>query len=150
MKDQTHTCLRPFGEEFFSGYLDGTLPQKDAQRVRLHVEDCEHCRVLISELRTLRETAMSTRFKLPPEDVWPELPKTRGSRLSRSMGWVLTISWLIIVSVIALWRFLSETGDPLEVFIVLGLPGGFVLLFLSVLLDRIRDLRTDRYRGVHR
>ena len=144
------TCVRPFSEEFFSGYLDGTLPQKEAQRVRLHVEDCEECRALFSELRTLRETVMSTHFKMPPEDRWPELPRTRSSRFTRSLGWLLTISWLVVITGLALWRFLSETGDPLEVFLVLGLPGGFVLLFLSVLLDRIRDYKTDRYRGVHR
>ncbi len=56
----------------------------------------------------------------------------------------------MVITVVAVWRFVSNTGDPLEVFLGLGLPGGLLLLFVSVLLDRLRDLKTDRYTGVHR
>ncbi len=145
-----HNCTRAFDEELISGYLDGALPQMQAQKVRLHVEDCGSCRSLLSELRTLREAAQSTRFTPPGDDEWPELPRTRPSRFTRSLGWVVMIAWLVVVSVFALWRFLTSTGDPLEIFLMLGLPGGLLLLFLSVLSDRLRELKTDRYRGVHR
>ncbi len=143
-------CERSFDEELISGYLDDALPQMQAQRVRLHVEDCGACRTLLEELATLRQTAMSTRFNVPDDDEWPELPKTRSGRFSRSMGWVVLIAWLVVVSGLALWRLFTSSGDPLEIFLVLGLPGGVLLLFVSVLLDRLRDLKTDRYTGVHR
>ena len=143
-------CTRSFDEKLISGYIDGALPQMDAQKVRLHVEDCGACRSLHKELETLRETSMSTRFNPPDDDEWPELPKTRPGRFSRSMGWVTIIAWLLVVSGLALWRFLTATGDPLEIFLVLGLPGGLLLLFVSVLMDRLRELKTDRYTGVHR
>ena len=88
----------------------------------------------------------------PPEgdDEWPELPRTRPSLWSRFAGWTLLIGWAVAVAVFALWRFLAHAGDPLQVFLVLGLPGALLLLFLSVLFDRLRDLKTDRYRGVQR
>lgn len=144
------SCTRSFDEELLSGYLDHALNQAQSQKIRVHIEDCDACRSLYEELRTLRTAARDTVFKEPEEEAWPELPATPSSRLSRSLGWVLVVSWLVVVSAFALWRFFSQTGDPLEIFIVLGLPGGFVLLFLSVLIDRLRDLRTDRYRGVKR
>ena len=143
-------CTRSFDEELISGYVDGALPQMDAQRVRLHLEDCSVCRSLLDELETLRETAMSTRFHAPDDDEWPELPKTRGGRISRSMGWVVLVAWLLAVSGLALWRLFTESGNPWEIFLALGLPGGILLLFVSVLLDRLRELKTDRYTGVHR
>ncbi len=143
-------CSRSFDEELISGYLDGALPQVQSQKVRLHVEDCGACRNLLTELKTLREAAMSTRFKSPDDDEWPELPRTVPGRLSRRMGWVVLIAWLLVVTGLALWRFLTQAGDPLEIFLALGLPGGILLLFVSVLMDRLRDLKTDRYRGVHR
>ena len=146
----TEECTRSFDEEQLSGYLDNALPQVQAQRVRLHLEVCHVCQALHKELKTLRETAMATRFNSPEEEEWPELPRTRASFVSRSLGWTMLVAWAILVTGIALYRFLSQTGDPLEVFLILGLPGGFVLLFLSVLLDRLRDLKMDRYRGVHR
>lgn len=152
MNVMTHrqTCSRPFAEELFSGYLDGSLPQQRAQHVRLHLEDCPRCNALYEEMKELREATLSTTFRVPPDDVWPELPTTPGSRWTRSLGWIVTLVWLIAVLIIALWRFASQAGDPLEIFLVLGLPGGFALLFLSVALDRFRDLKTDRYRGVKR
>lgn len=143
-------CTRSFDEELITGYLDGALPQVQSQKVRLHVEDCGACRTLLEELRTLRETAMSTRFHGPAEDEWPELPRTVPSNLSRKMGWVVVIAWLVVVTGLAAWRFITQAGDPLEIFLALGLPGGLLLLFVSVLMDRLRDLKTDRYRGVHR
>ncbi len=146
----TTTCERPFDEELLSGYLDGALPQATAQRVRLHLEDCGDCRRLHRELLTLREAAISTRFETPADDEWPELPRTRPSLLSRSLGWTVLVAWTVVIAVVALWRAVSQAGDPLEVFLVVGLPGGLFLLFLSVLLDRLRDMRTDRYRGVQR
>ncbi len=143
-------CTRSFDEEQISGYLDGALPQVQSQKVRLHVEDCGACRTLLEELRTLRETAMSTRFHGPDDEEWPELPRTRQARLSRSMGWIVLIAWLLVTTGFALWRLFTSSGDPLEIFLILGLPGGILLLFISVLIDRLRDLKTDRYRGVHR
>lgn len=146
----TSTCTRPFDEELLTGYLDRALPQGQTQRVRIHLEDCSECRTLYEEMALLRETARTTRFEVPDDSEWPEAPRTPVGRWSRSAGWVLVIAWLIVSGAVALWRFFQYAADPLEVFLVLGLPGGFVLLFVSVLLDRLRDLETDRYRGVHR
>lgn len=146
----SNTCLRSFDEALLTGYLDGALPQHQAQRVRLHLEDCESCGLLYKELETMRSNTLATHFESPSEEFWPELPQTRMGRFSRSFGWWLLISWLAVVCGIALWRFLSNTGDPLEIFLVLGFPGSLAFLFVSVLLDRLHDLKSDRYRGVHR
>ncbi|MEM8932220.1 MAG: hypothetical protein AAGE94_13650 [Acidobacteriota bacterium] len=140
----------PIDEELLSGYLDGQLSHRDMQRVRLYLENDPDSRRLIREMQALRETALATPFEAPDDDAWPELPRTRVSRWTRSVGWLLMIAWLVVVTSLALWRFLSSTGDPLEIFLVLGLPGAFVLLFVSVLLDRLKTLSADRYRDVHR
>ena len=140
----------PFDEELLSGYLDGSLSHRDTQRVRILLEEDPDSRRMLDEMRLLRDAALSTRFAPPSETDWPELPQTRTSWFGRTLGWVLLCSWLAVVTGVALWRFLSQAGDPLEVFLVLGLPGAFVLLFASVLLDRLKGLKNDRYRGVQR
>lgn len=140
----------PIDEELLSGYLDGALPQADAQKVRISIEDDPELRALFEDLKAMREVAGSTHFVTPEDDAWPELPRNPASWFSRSLGWTLMLVWLAVVLVFELWVFLSNTGDPFEIFLVLGLPGAFVLLFVSVLIDRIRDLKTDRYRGIHR
>lgn len=146
----TTSCTRSFDEEQLSGYLDGALPQASAQRVRIHLEDCADCAQLHTEMKTLREAARSTHFEVPAESEWPELPQGGPSWLSRSLGWTVLISWALALTAIVLWGYLSGHHDPWELFRDLGLPVGLVLLFVSVLLDRLKDLKTDRYRGVHR
>ncbi len=140
-----------FDEELLSGFLDGTLPHRDMQRVRILLEENPEYRRLLKEMRLLRESALTTRFTPPADDVWPELPKTRGSLFSRTLGWILLSSWLTVVTAYALWTFVSRSGDPFEIFLVLGMPGAFVLLFISVLMDRLKEFGDDRYhRDVHR
>jgi len=146
----TTECARSFDEALLTGYLDHALPQRQAQRVRLHLEDCPPCRKFYDELGTLRQAALTTRFATPEDEVWPELPQTRTSWFSRSTGWLLMVAWLMVTGGLSLWHYLEKSHDPLEVFITFGLPSAFLLLFISVLLDRLRDLKTDRYRGVHR
>ena len=146
----TSPCTRPFDETLLTGYLDQALPHRQTQRVRLHLEDCPTCKAMLDEMGTLRQAALDTRFLVPDDDGWPELPKSRISALSRSAGWFLVIGWMSIVSGLSLWHLVAETGDPLTIFLVLGLPGGVALLFLSVLRDRLQDLKTDPYREIHR
>ena len=143
-------CPRSFDETLISGYLDHALPQQEAQRVRLHLEDCPTCGKLHGELLEMREVALATRFKVPPDDGWPELPQTLPSRLTRSLGVVLLAVWVVVTGGVMLWRFLAHESDPLTTFLWLGLPGALLMLFISALLDRLRALPTDRYRGVHR
>jgi len=146
----TDRCQGTFDEALLSGYLDGTLSQGEEQKVRLHLEECEACRALYQEMLELREVTSSTEFVVPESGQWPALPQSVWSRWSRGLGWTMLVAWLLVVSGFALWRAVSGSGDPLELFLVLGLPGAFVLLFVSVVVDRLRELKTDRYRNVQR
>ena len=141
----------PFDEELLSGFLDATLPHREMQRIRILLEENPEHRRQLNEMRLLRETALGTRFIPPDGEAWPELPQSRPSLFSRTLGWILLCSWLVAVLGLALWKFLSQTGDPLEIFLVLGMPGALFLLFCSVLMDRLKTIRADRYhRDVHR
>lgn len=140
----------PFDEDLISGYLDGTLRQREAQRVRLLIEQDADAQRLYDELKALRNATLSTRFEAPDEDAWPELPQTRTSRVSRRLGWLLLLSWLTFIVSLAFWHLFSGTFDATQIFLILGLPGAFVLLLVSVLIDRLRDPDEERYRGVLR
>lgn len=43
-------CGRMFDDALLSGYVDGALPQMDEQLVRVHLEDCETCRKIVTDL----------------------------------------------------------------------------------------------------
>jgi len=137
-----------FDEALISGYLDGELTQGEEQRVRLHLEDCAECRSLADELRRLREATMATEFQVPKDTQWDETPRGGVSGFFRNFGWLILLVWFVGMLGYALWQMAIETEDLFEVVIVFGIWFGFGLVLLSVLIDRLKTLKTDRYRRV--
>ncbi len=143
-------CERTFDEALLSGYLDGALTQGDEQRVRLHLEDCATCGTLVEELSEVRDATMSSTFDTPKHHEWSEAPRTESSRLERVQGWPLLIAWATVFAGYTLWELWTEAEFlPEQLGLVAGVSG-FALLFLGVLLDRLKTKRTDRYREVHK
>lgn len=141
-------CPIGFDETLLSGYLDRELTQGETQRVRLHLEECPSCRALLAELTRLREATRATPFRPPADDQWDERPLGAASFLARRAGWTLIVAWLGAITVFAVWQLARAPEDLWVKVAVFSLAAGPVLLFLSVLADRLRTLRTDRYRRV--
>jgi predicted anti-sigma-YlaC factor YlaD len=146
----TAICGRRFDEELLSGYLDGMLTQRERQQVVLHLEGCADCRGELADLAAVREAARGSAFVVPADEQWQELPKTAGSRALRLGGWLLLGVWLTVMTAFALVELARSTVPAWERVAVAGIVAGFVLLLLSVLLDRLHDLRHDRYRRVNK
>jgi anti-sigma factor RsiW len=144
----TERCPSGFDETLLSGYLDRELTQAESQRVRLHLEECPSCRALHAELGRLRQASRATPFRPPADDQWDERPQTAASFLARRVGWLLIVAWLAAVAAYGLWQLATAPENPWIKLAVFSVIAGPVLLFLSVLVDRLRTLRTDRYRRV--
>lgn len=143
-------CGRGFDEVLLSGYLDRALTQADEQRVRLHLEDCGACRALVDELSELRKATMNAQFNVPADDQWSEAPRGGGSRLSLGLGWILLVTWLACVIGYGAWELWTSDEPLLAKLLVFGGWTAFGLLLLGVLLDRLKTLKTDRYREVQK
>ena len=143
-------CGRTFDEALLSGYVDGALVQRDGQRVRVHLEHCATCRAVVEDLRAVREATMTSTFETPRDDEWSEAPRTESSRLLVGLGWPLVTAWAVLLAGYALWGIWQETEDFVGRLLLLGGVTGFGLLFLGVLLDRLKAAKTDRYREVRK
>lgn len=143
-------CQPTFDESLFSGYVDGELTQADNQRVRLHLEECSSCQSLVDDLRQIREAAMTTDFPVPTDDEWREAPRSVGSSWVRRLGWILVVVWILGAGGLAIEAFVEGAAAWYEKALIGALFGGGLLLFLSVLLDRLKALKTDRYGGVEK
>ncbi|MCY4659932.1 MAG: zf-HC2 domain-containing protein [Acidobacteria bacterium] len=143
-------CGRSFDAALLSGWLDGALTQADEQRVRIHLEDCGRCRIQVEQMQQLREVTMSTEFPVPPDDQWSERPRTAGSRLSIGTGWIVVIVWALSLGAYGAWELWTSDEALIEKLFVFGGWTGFGLLFIGVLLDRLKAMRTDRYREVQK
>jgi predicted anti-sigma-YlaC factor YlaD len=143
-------CPARFDETLISGHLDGELTQATEQKVRVHLEDCEHCRAVLSDLRTLREATMSTGFHKPDDTQWNERPRGGLSLIARGGGWIIAVVWAVFFAVYALWHLWSGTANLVERLLVFGGLSALALLFISVLLDRLQIAGRDPYREVEK
>lgn len=142
-----HDQVRPI----LSAYLDGELTQADSQRVRIHLEDCAACRRELDELGRVRELAADLRFLEPPEEKMDEMEKRVTVRAPRRLGWLLVILGLAGWAGYAAWLFVTDPATATWQKLLTGavIIGG-VLLFVSVLRQRLLELPHDRYRRVKR
>lgn len=137
-----------FDEALISGYLDGELTQGEAQRVRVHLEDCAGCRKMSDDLARLRDATRSSAFRTPDDGSWDEAPRGGLSRILRDTGWIIGLVWIAGMVVWLLWLVVTEAEDPVGVILAFGIVLALGLVLLSVLVDRLRTFRTDRYRRV--
>jgi anti-sigma factor RsiW len=139
-----------FDETLISGYLDGELTQAEEQKVRLHLQDCAPCREQAEALARIREAAMSTDFPLPDDRQWDETPRGGLSAFLRNFGWTVMLLWVAGLAGFGIWQLVRSPENLGEKLLVFGLWLGFGLVFLSVLIDRLKTLKTDRYRRVEK
>lgn len=144
----SHHDDTPFDDTLLSGYLDGELTQADAQRVRLRLEDDPAARETIAQMRRIRQAARTTELPAPGDEEWNEAPRSRGSRWLRGSGWGLIIVWALVVAGLVVWGLVTGPEAWWQKVLAAALIAGPVLLFASVLLDRIRIMRHDRYGRV--
>jgi anti-sigma factor RsiW len=152
MSDTRTSTAAPFAEELLSGYLDGALTQQEEQRVRLHLERSAEARALYAELVAMRQAGRSTPFPPAADVQWNESARSAGSALARRLGFTLlglcVVLWVVAAVVAVAWEGAREPLAGLPGAMIAAGAGGALLVFVSVLADRLRDLPVDRYRRV--
>ena len=146
----TDRCRRSFEEALLSGFVDRELTQADEQRVRIHVEDCAVCRAQVEEVVRLKEVTMSSEFKVPADRQWSEAPRGGASRMAFGVGWLFLVPWAVAVAGFSVWAFLTSDERIVDKVLTFTLVSGPVLLLVSVLIDRLKAMKTDRYREVEK
>jgi anti-sigma factor RsiW len=137
--------------QMLSAYLDGELTQGEAQRVRVHLEDCESCRRSLEDMARLQELTRELAFAEPPEARMKELEKSLSVQAPRRLGWVFvvagTAAWLAYgtVTYVRHWR-----PPTVEELLASAVVTGFVLLLVSVVVERLRQLPHDKYRRIEK
>ena len=136
--------------ELLSGYIDGELTQQEQQRVRLHCETCQSCGAQLEELEALRKQVGQTSFGTQDANQWRENMNDVPTRTTRGIGWLLLIGGaLIAAGVFVVEFFRSFDGRSLiERLIIGGIYGGMLLLFVSVLRQRLIERKKDKYKDV--
>ncbi len=147
MRPEEHEELKGM----LSAYLDEELTQALAQRVRIHLEDCAECRETLRQFRELQQLTARADFPDPPEERMQELERRLSVRAPRGLGWLLVCGGLAAWAVYGLAMALLHWRPPtLEEMLGGAVAVGVVLLFVSVLRERLLELPHDRYRSVRK
>lgn len=136
-------------EVTLTGYLDRELTQQESQRVELHLQGCPQCRAVLDELKRAQQLASGLEIEQPNASEWRVLESRILERGTRKLGWVVLVAWLGVTICYALYQLAISPKEPLTVkILIFGGLAGITLVFFSVLMERIRERRSDRYRGV--
>lgn len=134
-------------QPLISGLLDGELGGEDRSRVEAHLIDCDACNREWAMMRRLA-VGTSAAFAAPsvPDEVWDGFAEGVYARMERRAGWLLLLAGAIALAAYGAFFFFTEpwTGAMAKVLIAAPVAGLFVL-FVSVLRQRLRRARTDRY-----
>jgi ferric-dicitrate binding protein FerR (iron transport regulator) len=128
-------------------YIDGELSPERAGEVaavlntdtelRREYEIFRRMKVDLGEMGN----AMTTRAT-----VWDGVNR----RLTRPVGWILFLAGLAVWSAYAVYAFITGPEAVWEKLAIGAVVIGLGMLFLSVAIDRLRDLKTDPYREIQR
>ena len=139
-------------EVLLSGYLDGELTQQQRQKVRVYLERDERYREILAELQRVKAETENLEYEEPNSGDWRGIEKGLFlENTTRGLGWVVLVVWSIVVTAYGLWEVVTAPGEPLiSKLLVFGAFLGIGLLFFSVLSQRVRESRTDKYKGVYK
>jgi len=137
-------------KHLMTGYLDGELPDAQRERLESHLRACEACTGELEEFRTIKEHLTMIKFKEPSDTELERYWSRVYNRLERGVGWILFSLGAIVVLCWAAFAFIDEMiKDPdiswvLKIGVV-SLIVGAVVLFVSLVRERLTVRKTDKY-----
>ncbi len=138
-------------EVLLSGYLDGELTQQERQKVDVYLERDERYREILAELERVKAETEHLHYEEPSSGDWKTMEKSLVQDVSRGLGWVILSIWAVALTSYGLWELAAAPDEPLTgKLLVFGFFLGVALLFCSVLTQRMRESRRDKYKGVYK
>ena len=132
-------------------YIDSEVSEEERKVVESHLSSCSHCSKLKDQYLRIKETSSEISLANPPDEVMDGYWTYISSKLSRGGGWIFLIIGSVILIFYAIYQVAVDPSlNSLVKITVAAIVIGIVLLFISVLIDRIKDLKTDRYRGIEK
>ena len=137
-------------EEKLSGYLDNELTQQDNQFVTVHIQSCENCQKTYSDLLDMQSEIREIKTDGGEEAALEKIMNDLSSKQSQQWGWVLIIIAAAIVIAVSVFQFIFNNGNSLYENIIIILFGvGGLLLFVSVIKQRIIAAKSDKYKDIN-
>ena len=127
-------------------YSDGEMNELERETFEKHLETCDTCRDLLKELSALKGVTDTMKIAELPEVVWEKYWDGIYNQIERSVAWFLFILGSLILIGYSVYQLIKDPG----LYTITGLGVvciiiGFLILFLSVLREKLAVNKVDRY-----
>lgn len=137
------------------GAVDNELTTEEQREFETLLERYPVFREEWQAYKRLKEVTQSMTFKTPSDEVWDNYWMNVYNRIERGIAWIIISIGAVILTTYGLFQAVeSIIADPqiegiLKVGIILTI-GGFTLLIVSTLRERLRVRKADPYKEVKR
>ena len=137
-------------QPLITGYLDGELSADQQAELDAHLAQCGQCRRDLEELRQLKDNLAGMSFREPGDDELERFWQNVYNRTERGVGWILftvgAIALLSFGTIMLITKLFADSEVSWIVKIgVVAVISGAVLLFVSILRERLTVRKTDKY-----
>lgn len=136
-------------ELWLNARSDGECSPEQEGWLSQHLSQCEPCSEEWSSLESTRLAFESSRLLEPADFERAALQRTIFPNFLGKLGWTLTALGLLLCTWIIFADVLEEESN-LEIFAIVGLWGGILLIGFRTLVEQLRVRRKDPYRQVKR
>jgi predicted anti-sigma-YlaC factor YlaD len=142
-------------KDLMMGYLDDELSDEQRHRFEEHLAGCPECAGELEEFKRLKAITDEVTLAEPEDRIWQDYWGGVYNRIERGVGWILFSVAAILLTIYGGFRAIEEIIRDPEIELVfklglLALLAGLVILFVSVLRERIYFWKRDRYKDVRR
>ena len=133
------------------GLLDGELDPQETMEVNDHLMRCSQCRDEFEQLRETTGKLESVTFETPSDETLRRLWKNPFSRLSRIGGLLLVIMGYAALIGYALFVYFTSGKEVIwNKLSVAAIVIGFIILFVHVVVERVKTYGKDPYKEIEK
>ncbi len=137
-------------KSMISAYVDDELPPDQQKRLKDHLASCESCKRELAEVTALKKELDMIKFSEPTDAELNRYWSSIYNRLERGVAWVLFSLGAIVLLCYGGFKLVEEiVRDPdIQWWVkggVLALVFGTVILFVSLLRERLAVRKVDKY-----
>jgi len=137
------------------GALDGEISRQDEQELTRLLRGNPVLEAEWKQLQRVKEVMSGMVFRKPPEEVWDRYWTGVYQRFERGIGWILVSIGAILLLAYGAWEgvqeLLDDTTTPVIVkYGIVAVIVGLVILFVSVVREKLFVRRSDPYKDITR
>lgn len=136
-----------------TGALDGELSAREQAELQQMLASSPERQQEWNEYQKLKDIAMKMKFANPPQEVWSRYWVNVYNRIERRIAWILVSLGAMVVLFFggfkAVESILADSKLPAVVKVaILALLAGGVILFVSVLREKLFTRKSDKYKEI--